>query len=86
MAVIKELRGVCNEELTSEADFEHRWGKSSRFLTAASRRFGMTRIFKLRFYVQIDSLDRQIPMRVQNFEAALLFSKIRLLIGPELFL
>jgi hypothetical protein len=32
MAVIKELRGVCNEELTSEADFEHRWGKNSRFL------------------------------------------------------
>jgi hypothetical protein len=59
MAVIKELRGVCNEELTSEADFEHRWGKNSRFLTAASRRFGMTRIFKYGSSFTVLRPDRQ---------------------------
>jgi hypothetical protein len=40
MAVIKELRGVCNRELTSEADFEHRWGKDQQ---VPHRRFAPVR-------------------------------------------
>ena len=35
--------------------------------------------------VQVDVLDGQVPVRIEDFKAALLFLLVRLLVGIELF-
>src|SRR5208337_471102 len=82
MGTIKDFLRDCYQRLTS-ANYNMctrcRWNSRG---SAPGGRAGSRHLFR----VQIDRLHRQVPMRVEDFEAALFFALERILVGIHLLL
>src|ERR1700722_3042065 len=100
MTAIKNFRRDCYQGLTSAARFAHRSADQgslttegtgdldAMFLWLSYSAFLCVPVVKdsLRFRIEVHCLNRQIPVRVENLEAALLLALKRILVRIHLLL